>query len=150
MALQRRGSLIIVLVVALSMFELAVSTKNWTDTAGNWSRTEGNWGYWHKNYSTQGSRRIVVGGSENWHFGYNYTEWALKNGPFYLNDTLGIHLLSFAFLQVCVCVCNHRCSPWRTERGATLDIGSSGSSDFKKKNDHTFMHNFSKNLNLIP
>ncbi|XP_075508004.1 uncharacterized protein LOC142544858 [Primulina tabacum] len=88
MALQRGGSLIIVLVVALSIFELAVANKNWTDTAGNWNRNEGYWGYWHKNYSTQGSRKIVVGGSENWHFGYNYTEWALKNGPFYLNDTL--------------------------------------------------------------
>lgn len=35
------------------------------------------------------NRKIVVGGSENWHFGFNYAEWALKNGPFYFNDTLG-------------------------------------------------------------
>ncbi|KAK4429058.1 hypothetical protein Salat_1205800 [Sesamum alatum] len=31
---------------------------------------------------------IVVGGSEGWRFGYNYTDWALKHGPFYINDTL--------------------------------------------------------------
>ncbi|XP_073158760.1 uncharacterized protein [Henckelia pumila] len=97
----KSGEFFIVLVVALSMFEIAVANKNWTDTAWNWNRTDqGYWGYWHKNSSTsQGSepsppmntppsRRIVVGGSESWHFGYNYTEWAIKNGPFYLNDIL--------------------------------------------------------------
>ncbi|XP_010268597.1 PREDICTED: uncharacterized protein LOC104605502 [Nelumbo nucifera] len=34
------------------------------------------------------ARRVVVGGSEGWHFGFNYTDWAFQNGPFYLNDTL--------------------------------------------------------------
>ncbi|KAK1358799.1 Phytocyanin domain-containing protein [Heracleum sosnowskyi] len=33
-------------------------------------------------------RRVVVGDDEKWHFGFNYTDWAIKNGPFYLNDTL--------------------------------------------------------------
>ncbi|XP_075652212.1 early nodulin-like protein 4 [Castanea sativa] len=31
---------------------------------------------------------IVVGGSEGWRFGFNYTDWALRNSPFYINDTL--------------------------------------------------------------
>ncbi|KAI3460260.1 hypothetical protein Pfo_016923 [Paulownia fortunei] len=31
---------------------------------------------------------VVVGGSEGWRFGYNYTDWALRHGPFYINDTL--------------------------------------------------------------
>ncbi|KAK3425474.1 uncharacterized protein LOC104449347 [Eucalyptus grandis] len=34
------------------------------------------------------ARTIVVGGSENWRFGYNYTDWALKNSPLYINDKL--------------------------------------------------------------
>lgn len=34
------------------------------------------------------SRRFVVGDDQKWHFGFNYTNWAIKNGPFYLNDTL--------------------------------------------------------------
>ncbi|XP_010064737.2 uncharacterized protein LOC104451868 [Eucalyptus grandis] len=34
------------------------------------------------------ARTIVVGGSENWRFGYNYTNWALKNSPFHINDKL--------------------------------------------------------------
>ncbi|KAL3730582.1 uncharacterized protein LOC120296034 [Eucalyptus grandis] len=32
--------------------------------------------------------KVVVGGSENWHFGFDYSTWANKNGPFYVNDTL--------------------------------------------------------------
>ncbi|OMO74882.1 Plastocyanin-like protein [Corchorus olitorius] len=31
---------------------------------------------------------VVVGGSENWRYGYNYTEWAANNAPFYFGDTL--------------------------------------------------------------
>ncbi|CDP07616.1 unnamed protein product [Coffea canephora] len=31
---------------------------------------------------------VVVGGSEGWRYGCNYTDWALKHGPFFLNDTL--------------------------------------------------------------
>ncbi|XP_007017357.2 PREDICTED: uncharacterized protein LOC18591265 [Theobroma cacao] len=31
---------------------------------------------------------VVVGGSENWRYGYNYTEWAANNAPFYFEDTL--------------------------------------------------------------
>jgi hypothetical protein len=36
----------------------------------------------------QGPNKIIVGGSEGWHFNFSYTGWALKNGPFYVNDTL--------------------------------------------------------------
>ncbi|KAI3465392.1 hypothetical protein Pfo_022055 [Paulownia fortunei] len=31
---------------------------------------------------------VVVGGSEGWRFGYNYTDWALKHRFFFINDTL--------------------------------------------------------------
>ncbi|KAJ0077549.1 hypothetical protein Patl1_36199 [Pistacia atlantica] len=31
---------------------------------------------------------ITVGGSDNWHFGFNYSVWAFQNSPFYVNDTL--------------------------------------------------------------
>ncbi|KAL3843937.1 hypothetical protein ACJIZ3_001340 [Penstemon smallii] len=82
---------VLVLFVAASMLGIAMANKNWNSstTAANWNFTNGPnfWGFWHKN-ATQRSNRFVVGGSENWRFGYNYTEWAIKNGPFYLNDTL--------------------------------------------------------------
>lgn len=35
------------------------------------------------------ARTIVVGGSEGWRFGFNYTDWAIQNSPFYINDKLG-------------------------------------------------------------
>ena len=35
------------------------------------------------------AKTIVVGGSEGWRSGFNYTEWVLQNSPFYINDELG-------------------------------------------------------------
>ncbi|XP_009380902.2 uncharacterized protein LOC103969168 [Musa acuminata AAA Group] len=32
--------------------------------------------------------RIIVGDAAHWTFGYNYTDWAIKNAPFYRNDIL--------------------------------------------------------------
>lgn len=34
------------------------------------------------------SARTIVGGDQHWHFGFNYTDWARKTAPFFLNDTL--------------------------------------------------------------
>ncbi|GMN40042.1 hypothetical protein TIFTF001_009267 [Ficus carica] len=34
------------------------------------------------------ARTIVVGGSEGWHYGLNYTDWAIQNSPFYFKDKL--------------------------------------------------------------
>ncbi|KAF5448696.1 hypothetical protein F2P56_029203 [Juglans regia] len=37
----------------------------------------------------EGPKRIVVGGqTERWRTNLNYTDWALKNGQFYVNDTI--------------------------------------------------------------
>ncbi|XP_074331222.1 uncharacterized protein LOC141668304 [Apium graveolens] len=36
----------------------------------------------------QKSRKIIVGGDQKWRFGFNYTNWAIKEGPFFVNDTL--------------------------------------------------------------
>jgi len=30
-----------------------------------------------------------MGDSYHWNFSFNYTDWAIKHGPFYLNYTLG-------------------------------------------------------------
>ncbi|PQP97060.1 uncharacterized protein Pyn_14269 [Prunus yedoensis var. nudiflora] len=34
------------------------------------------------------AKTVVVGGSQGWRYGFNYTDWTLKNGPFYIKDTL--------------------------------------------------------------
>ncbi|XP_038902031.1 extensin-3-like [Benincasa hispida] len=36
----------------------------------------------------QSPRKIIVGGSKQWQLGFDYNDWALKNGPFYVNDIL--------------------------------------------------------------
>ncbi|XP_030941831.1 uncharacterized protein LOC115966817 [Quercus lobata] len=37
---------------------------------------------------THTSNKIMVGDHHNWIYGFNYTKWAFKHGPFYLYDTL--------------------------------------------------------------
>lgn len=44
------------------------------------------------------AKTIVVGGSEGWRFGFNYTDWAIQNAPFYINDKLGPY---YTFLISC-------------------------------------------------
>ncbi|KAH7517943.1 hypothetical protein FEM48_Zijuj09G0117900 [Ziziphus jujuba var. spinosa] len=80
-------SLTLALLIA-SMLGGSMAYKGWGWGQGyNYSH----WGhghvYRHPN-STQGPNRINVGDSENWHFGFNYTKWAINHGPFYLNDIL--------------------------------------------------------------
>ncbi|KAL2537507.1 CUB and sushi domain-containing protein 3 [Forsythia ovata] len=85
MGLGNAGALVI--LVAISMFGIGLGNKNFSgDWNGNWNHTAG-WPYGHPN-ANQTSKRIIVGGSENWRFGFNYTDWAIRNGPFYMNDTL--------------------------------------------------------------
>lgn len=45
------------------------------------------------------NKKIMVGGSENWRFGFDYNNWALKNGPFYINDTLGEFQIKYVILK---------------------------------------------------
>ncbi|KAL2512152.1 Cupredoxin superfamily protein [Abeliophyllum distichum] len=85
MGLGNAGALLI--LVAISMFGIGLSNKNFSgDWNGNWNHTAG-WPYGHPN-ANQTSKTIIVGGSENWRFGFNYTDWAIRNGPFYMNDKL--------------------------------------------------------------
>lgn len=38
---------------------------------------------------TSCAERFVVGDAARWTWGYNYTDWVIKKGPFFQNDTLG-------------------------------------------------------------
>ncbi|KAK4424182.1 hypothetical protein Salat_1611600 [Sesamum alatum] len=90
MAMKCGGGLVLVVLVVACMFDAAMATKNCTTgyNAGR-NHTNGFWGFAGRKNTTLGSRRIIVGGSDhNWRFGFNYTDWAIKNAPFYLNDTL--------------------------------------------------------------
>ncbi|XP_048426144.1 uncharacterized protein LOC125470723 [Pyrus x bretschneideri] len=73
------------MVLIASMLAVSTANKHWQYT--NYTGWGFNNGSYHLN-KTKGPNKIVVGGSENWHFGFNYTDWALKNGPIYIKDTL--------------------------------------------------------------
>jgi hypothetical protein len=84
---------LLILIVTASMLAVSTANKGWQFGFNN------NWPYngrhHHPKYR-QAPNKIIVGGSEGWRFNFSYTNWALKNGPFYLNDTLG----EFTFLLV--------------------------------------------------
>ncbi|EEF40485.1 uncharacterized protein LOC8283277 [Ricinus communis] len=72
----------LLLVLCASMLGVSVANRNWQY---GWNSPKH--GHRHPKY-TDTPKKIVVGGSANWTFGFDYTVWAFRNGPFYLNDTL--------------------------------------------------------------
>ncbi|MCL7028614.1 hypothetical protein MKW94_009546 [Papaver nudicaule] len=71
--------LLLALVITLSyssMLAFGFHTINFTSPAPSF------------NHRNNRPRTINVGGSENWRFGFNYTEWSVHNGPFFVKDTL--------------------------------------------------------------
>ncbi|KAE8690609.1 Cytochrome P450-like protein [Hibiscus syriacus] len=79
------------LVAAAYMLGVSHANKDWGSPKSNYT----SWGWrWnstnqHPLNETQGPQKIIVGGPQNWHFGFNYSHWAFQNAPFYFNDTLG-------------------------------------------------------------
>lgn len=74
---------LVLLVFLASTLAMAMANKD----MANW-----NWRPYRPPRNATQPKKVVVGGSDNWHFGFNYTDWALKNGPFYIGDTLGIYI----------------------------------------------------------
>ncbi|KAJ4848561.1 hypothetical protein Tsubulata_007863 [Turnera subulata] len=79
----------LVLLLSVSMWAVSVANRprsygfNYTDDWGQKQKPS------RLNSTIAGtSNKIVVGGSRQWQFGVNYTDWAVKHGRFYLNDTL--------------------------------------------------------------
>ncbi|TYG85270.1 hypothetical protein ES288_A13G039700v1 [Gossypium darwinii] len=72
---------LVLVLVAASMVGVSLANKEWR-SLGSHPHPH------HPHNHTNGHKRIIVGGSQNWHFGVNYTDWSRKNGPFYINDTL--------------------------------------------------------------
>ncbi|XWS39983.1 hypothetical protein CRYUN_Cryun18bG0101200 [Craigia yunnanensis] len=78
---------LILVAAAASMLGVSMANKDW---AGS-NYTGWGWGWGSNNHpmnETEGPNKIIVGGSENWHFGFNYSDWTFRNAPFYFNDTL--------------------------------------------------------------
>ncbi|XP_062019776.1 uncharacterized protein LOC133736335 [Rosa rugosa] len=77
-------ALFAILLIA-SMVAVSTANKDWQQ--GNYTGWGFNRGPYHLN-KTEGPNKIIVGGSENWHYGFNYADWSLKNASFYVHDTL--------------------------------------------------------------
>jgi len=73
-----------------SMFAIGLANYDFNWGSRTWNKT--NFPYTHPSNVTHTSNRFIVGGSENWHYGFNYMDWARNNTPFFVNDTLGIYL----------------------------------------------------------
>ncbi|KAG6432941.1 hypothetical protein SASPL_104535 [Salvia splendens] len=85
----RGAFLLLVVAAAASTFGVASANKEWSTVAGNWNHTGADfWWQRHPNGTQAASKRLIVGGDQNWRFGFNYTNWAINNAPFFLNDTL--------------------------------------------------------------
>ncbi|XP_057740735.1 uncharacterized protein LOC130957907 [Arachis stenosperma] len=82
------GSVMICVVVTVSIIggtmAAGVPGKPWSFGFNN----SHNWWSRFGNKTQQEAKTIIVGGSQHWQFGFNYSDWAIKNAPFYLNDTL--------------------------------------------------------------
>ncbi|TMW87625.1 hypothetical protein EJD97_019710 [Solanum chilense] len=69
-----------------SMFAIGLANYDFNWGSTTWNKT--NFPYTHPPNATHTSNRFIVGGSENWHYGFNYMDWARNNTPFFVNDTL--------------------------------------------------------------
>ncbi|CAN0846685.1 hypothetical protein LINGRAHAP2_LOCUS4565 [Linum grandiflorum] len=74
------------LVILLSSAALGMTSANKDWGYGNYS---GGDSPRNRRPKERTPRKIVVGGGkQNWGFGFDYTNWAMRNGPFFVNDTL--------------------------------------------------------------
>ncbi|XP_013705598.1 glycine-rich cell wall structural protein 2 [Brassica napus] len=62
-----------------------------TNNSGSGSSGSGwGWGSHSKGYNAtyNAPRKFIVGGDKEWTYGFNYSDWASKTAPFFLNDIL--------------------------------------------------------------
>ncbi|CAA7058594.1 unnamed protein product [Microthlaspi erraticum] len=66
------------------------SGSGWGPKNRNTSGSGWGWGGHSKGYNVtyNAPRKIIVGGDKEWTYGVNYSEWASKTAPFFLNDIL--------------------------------------------------------------
>ncbi|KAH7575196.1 hypothetical protein ACOSP7_005357 [Xanthoceras sorbifolium] len=86
--------LILVAVVASMLVTVSVANRDWYYGGGGGFNYTTHWPWgprndsYNLNYTNNGPNKIIVGGSEHWHYGFNYSVWAFHNASFYVNDVL--------------------------------------------------------------
>ncbi|KAH9695707.1 Phytocyanin domain-containing protein [Citrus sinensis] len=91
MAFKAAHSLFVILCAA-SMLTLCSANRGWSYGLNNTYQRP--WGHKNESHNSNntndhdGPNKIIVGGSDHWRFGFNYSVWAFQNAPFYVNDVL--------------------------------------------------------------
>ncbi|KAK2665150.1 hypothetical protein Ddye_003724 [Dipteronia dyeriana] len=85
--------MILVVVTASMLVTVSVANRDWYNGGGSNYTTNWPWGPRNDSHSlnstsTNKPNKIIVGGSEHWHYGFNYSVWAFQNNPFYVKDVL--------------------------------------------------------------
>ncbi|KAJ0077551.1 hypothetical protein Patl1_36193 [Pistacia atlantica] len=78
---------LVLIVAAASMLTVAMANRGWS-YGFNYTFFPPIPKHGSHNNNLNPPNNITVGGSDNWHFGFNYSVWAFQNSPFYVNDTL--------------------------------------------------------------
>lgn len=93
--------LFLILAVASMLVAVTVANKDWYygGGGGGFNYTT-NWPWWgpRNESNANGPNKIIVGGSDHWRFGFNYSVWAFQNAPIYVNDILGQFMNHISFL----------------------------------------------------
>ena len=85
-------SLILIVAAASMLVTVSEANRDWYYGGGFNYTTHWPWGPRNDSHSlnnTNEPNKIIVGGSDHWHYGFNYSVWAFQNNPFYVNDVLG-------------------------------------------------------------
>ncbi|KAI9181705.1 hypothetical protein LWI28_017700 [Acer negundo] len=87
--------MILIVVTASMLVSVSVANKDWYNGGGGGGgfnyTTNWPWGPRNDSHSlnrTSKPNKIIVGGSDHWHYGFNYSVWAFQKNPFYVNDVL--------------------------------------------------------------
>ncbi|TXG64375.1 hypothetical protein EZV62_011369 [Acer yangbiense] len=84
-------SLILIVAAASMLVTVSLANRDWYYGGGFNYTTHWPWGPRNDSHSlnyTNEPNKIIVGGSDHWHYGFNYSVWAFQNNPFYVNDVL--------------------------------------------------------------
>ncbi|KAK0580557.1 hypothetical protein LWI29_003420 [Acer saccharum] len=80
-------SMILIVAVASMLVTVSVAYRD-LDNGGLNYTTHWPWGPGNDTCYKNETNKIIVGGSDHWRYGFNYSAWASQNAPFYINDVL--------------------------------------------------------------
>ncbi|TXG64373.1 hypothetical protein EZV62_011367 [Acer yangbiense] len=84
-------SMILIVAIVSMLVTVSVAYRD-LDNGGLNYTTHWPWGPGNDTCYKNEPNKIIVGGSDHWRYGFNYSAWASQNAPFYINDVLGHYM----------------------------------------------------------